>query len=36
MRLLRKANVGNFQAALENFVDCPSTFQRFLKKVKFL
>ena len=36
MRLLRKLNVGNFQAALEEFVDCPNTFISFLKRVKFL
>lgn len=36
MRLLRKVNVGNFQAALESFADCPRTFQRFLQKVNFL
>ena len=36
IRLLRKVNVGNFQEALENFTDCPNTFQRFLKRVKFL
>ena len=36
IRLLRKANVNNFQAALENFTDCPDLFQRFLKRVKFL
>ena len=36
MRLLRKLNVGNFQAALEEFADCPNTFVSFLKRVKFL
>ena len=36
IRLLRKVNVGNFQEALEDFIDCPNMFQRFLKRVKFL
>jgi predicted transposase YbfD/YdcC len=36
MRLLRKVNVGNFQAALEEFADCPNTFINFLKRVRFL
>jgi hypothetical protein len=36
IRLLRKVNVGNFQAALENFADCPNTFKSFLEGVKFL
>jgi len=36
IRLLRKVNVDNCQAALENFCDCPNMFQRFLERVKFL
>lgn len=36
MCLLRKFNVGNFQEALETFGDCPSRFEAFLKRVKFL
>ncbi len=36
IRLLRKVNIGNFQEALENFVDCPNMFQNFLKRVRFL
>jgi hypothetical protein len=36
MCLLRKVNVGNFQEALETFGDCPSRFEAFLKRVKFL
>lgn len=36
VRLLRKFNVRNFQEALETFADCPSRFEAFLKRVKFL
>jgi len=36
MTLLRKANVKNFQAAIERFVDIPGTLESFLKQVKFL
>lgn len=36
VRLLRKFNVSNFQEALETFADCPSRFESFLKRVKFL
>ena len=36
IRLLRKLNVGNFQEAIDNFVDCPSTFINFLKNLRFL
>jgi predicted transposase YbfD/YdcC len=36
MRLLRRFNVKNFQEALEDFADCPSTFEALLRRVKFL
>jgi predicted transposase YbfD/YdcC len=31
MRLLRRFNVANFQAALEDFADCPSQFEALLR-----
>ena len=36
VRLLRRFKVANFQAALEDFADCPSKFEAFLRQVKFL
>ena len=36
LRLLRRFNVKNFQEALEDFADCPSKFEAFLRRVKFL
>jgi predicted transposase YbfD/YdcC len=36
MRLLRRYKVPNFQEALEDFTDCPSKFEAFLRRVKFL
>jgi len=36
MRLLRRFNVTNFQAALEDFADCPSKFEALLRRVNFL
>jgi predicted transposase YbfD/YdcC len=36
MRLLRRFKVTNFQEALEDFADCPSRFEAFLKQVNFL
>lgn len=36
LRLFRKAKLGNFQAALERFADCPDKFEAFLRKVGFL
>ena len=36
VRLLRKANISNFQEVVENFTDCPSLFENFLIRVNFL
>ena len=36
IRLLRRFKVPNFQEALEDFADCPSRFEAFLRRVKFL
>ena len=36
LRLFRKAKLGNFQAALDRFADCPDKFEIFLCKVGFL
>ncbi len=36
MRLLRRFKVTNFQAALEDFADCPSRFEALLRRVNFL
>jgi len=36
MRLLRYFKVPNFQEALEDLADCPSRFEAFLRRVKFL
>ena len=36
MRLLRKANVKNFQAAIETFCDCPDRFEAFLRQTEFV
>jgi hypothetical protein len=36
IRLLRKAKISNFQAALEDFTDCPSLYESFLRQVGFL
>jgi predicted transposase YbfD/YdcC len=36
IRLLRRCKVPNFQEALEDFADCPSKFEAFLRRVKFL
>lgn len=36
MRLLRRFNVNNFQAALEDFADCPSRLEALLRRVNFL
>jgi predicted transposase YbfD/YdcC len=36
MRLFRKANIQNFQAAIETFVDCPDKFEAMLRRVGFL
>jgi predicted transposase YbfD/YdcC len=36
MRLLRRFKMPNFQEALEDFADCPSRFEAFLRRVKFL
>lgn len=36
IRLLRRFKVSNFQEALEDFADCPSSFEAFLRRVKFL
>lgn len=36
MRLLRQFKVPNFQAALEDFADCPSRFEMWLRRANFL
>jgi len=36
MRLLRKANVKNFQSAIETFCDCPDRFEAFLRQTEFV
>jgi predicted transposase YbfD/YdcC len=36
MCLLRRFNVTNFQAALEDFADCPRKFEALLRRVNFL
>jgi predicted transposase YbfD/YdcC len=36
MGLFRKANITNFQAAIETFTDCPSEFEAMLQRVGFL
>lgn len=36
MGLFRKANITNFQAAIETFTDCPSEFEAMLRRVGFL
>ncbi len=36
MKLFRKANIKNFQEAIDNFADCSEKYLDFLKKVRFL
>ncbi len=36
VRLLRKAKVKNFQAAIETFADCADKFEAMLRRLKFL
>ena len=36
MSVFRKANVRNFQAAIETWTDCPGKFESMLRRVKFL
>ena len=36
VRLLRKAKVNNFQAAIEGFADCTDKLEAMLRRLKFL